>query len=153
SDGGGAGLPWLQLRCGKWAVDLRWGQEYTSSYSAWCALWERWARMQGRWGCRQVWLLRLWQGGGAVLVMAALLLWSLTTGPREAESPQLVMQPDQGVGPLVRYIEGARTSLDGEIYLLTSPDVLSALETAPARGIRVRLLLEHYPFGGGGPRP
>jgi phosphatidylserine/phosphatidylglycerophosphate/cardiolipin synthase-like enzyme len=100
-----------------------------------------------------VWLLRLWQAGALLLVLVALLLWFLLGGQREATPPQLVTQPEQGVAPLVRFIEGAHASLEGEVYLLTSPEALAALESAPARGIDVQLLLEHYPFGGGGPRP
>jgi phosphatidylserine/phosphatidylglycerophosphate/cardiolipin synthase-like enzyme len=109
--------------------------------------------MRDRRGRRQVWLLRLWQAGALLVVLVALLIWFLLGRPSQTTPPQLVTQPDQGVTPLVRFIEGAHASLEGEIYLLTSPDVLAALESAPAHGIHVQLLLEHYPFGGGGPSP
>jgi len=104
-------------------------------------------------GKRQARLLRLWQCLALVLIVAALLLWLRFDDPARGAPTQLVVEPRQGVAPLVHYIEGARGSLDGEIYLLTSPELLQALESAPARGVRVRLLLEHYPFGGGKPSP
>jgi len=88
-----------------------------------------------------------------LLICIALLLWLLIDRPDHAAPPQLVTQPDQGVAAFVHFIDGARATLDGEIYLITSPDVLAALEAAPARGVHVQLLLEHYPFGGSGPRP
>ncbi len=109
--------------------------------------------MRERWGKRQVWLLRLWQAIALLAVLLALLVWFIVGGPRPTTPPQLITQPDQGVAPLVHFIEGAHASLEGEIYILTSPDVLAALESAPARGVQVRLLLEQYPFGGGGPTP
>ncbi|HVA88882.1 MAG TPA: phospholipase D-like domain-containing protein [Chloroflexota bacterium] len=107
--------------------------------------------MRGRRGKRQAWLLRLWQAGAMLLLLVALLIWFVLGGPRQTTPPQLVTEPDQQVAPLVNFINGAHTSLDGEIYILTSPYVLEALESAPARGIRVRLLLERYP--GSGPSP
>jgi phosphatidylserine/phosphatidylglycerophosphate/cardiolipin synthase-like enzyme len=64
-----------------------------------------------------------------------------------------VAQPDACAAPLVRFIAGAHTTLQGEIYLVTAADVLAALDAAPARGVHVHLLLEHYPFGPGKPSP
>ena len=108
--------------------------------------------MGERRGRHQVPLLRMWQTGAVLMVLTALLLWFLIDRPDHMAPPQLVTQPDQGVASFVRFIDGANTSLDGEIYLITSPDILAALESAPARGVHVRLLLEHSPFVGG-PKP
>ena len=104
-------------------------------------------------GKRQARLLRLWQSLALTMIVVAMLILFLISRPARSTPTQLVVEPGQGVAPLVHFIEGARGSLDGEIYLLTSPELLQALESAPARGVRVRLLLEHYPFGGGRPSP
>ena len=40
-------------------------------------------------------------------------------------------------------------SIDLEVYLLSHPQVIAALGSARARGVRTRVLLEPHPFGGG----
>jgi cardiolipin synthase A/B len=51
--------------------------------------------------------------------------------------------PDAGIHPLaVELVDGARTSLDLELFVLTDAGVVHALEHARARGVRVRLLLD-----------
>lgn len=59
------------------------------------------------------------------------------------------VEPAAGVAPVVRLIDGARRSVDVEVYLLTERDVLAALERAQARGVSVRVMLEPHPYGGG----
>jgi len=85
------------------------------------------------------------------LLLAALLL--LTTAPDQervqaaAPVPRLVVEPDDGVAPLLAFIGAARGTLDGEAYLLTDPAVEGALESATARRVRVRINLDPHPFG------
>jgi cardiolipin synthase len=61
---------------------------------------------------------------------------------------QIFVEPNAGEAPVLRAIEGANTSLDIEIYLLTDRYVITALEDAAARGVNVRVLLEAHPYGG-----
>jgi cardiolipin synthase len=51
--------------------------------------------------------------------------------------------PDAGIHPLaLELVDGARTTLDLELFVLTDAEVVRALEQARARGVRVRLLLD-----------
>ncbi len=59
---------------------------------------------------------------------------------------QLVIEPRDGVAPLVSFIASAQ-ALDGEVYLASSKPVLSALEAAAARHVTVRINLDPHPFG------
>src|SRR5665213_3269566 len=60
---------------------------------------------------------------------------------------QLVVDPDDGVAPLVAFITAAHHTLDGEIYELTSKPVEAALEDAASRGVTVRINIEEHPEG------
>lgn len=86
--------------------------------------------------------------------MAALMAtWA--GGPRAPEAgaaavagdARVYAEPGAGAGPLLGAIAGARRTLDGEIYLLTDRRVEGALGDAARRGVRVRLILEHHPYG------
>jgi phosphatidylserine/phosphatidylglycerophosphate/cardiolipin synthase-like enzyme len=61
----------------------------------------------------------------------------------------LIVQPDDGIGPVVSAIDKARTSIDIGIFRLDRGDVAKALRTAAARGVPVRTLIAHTNSGGG----
>jgi cardiolipin synthase len=93
------------------------------------------------------------------LVLAFLLLAACSAslqqrvlpGPPVAANPDaaIFVEPDDGPEPLLTELNGAAKSIDLEMYLLTDRMVLSALEAAERRGVRVRVLLEQHPFGEG----
>jgi phosphatidylserine/phosphatidylglycerophosphate/cardiolipin synthase-like enzyme len=68
------------------------------------------------------------------------------TVPPEAADPAVVVAttlPDTGIHPLaLELVDGARATLDLELFVLTDTAVVHALERAHARGVRVRLLLD-----------
>jgi phosphatidylserine/phosphatidylglycerophosphate/cardiolipin synthase-like enzyme len=66
---------------------------------------------------------------------------------------QLVVEPDDGVGPFVSFINAAQHTIDGEVYLASSKPVLSALEAAASRHVIVRINLEQHPYGTGSAAP
>lgn len=55
----------------------------------------------------------------------------------------LIVEPQDGIAPLLEAISGARTSVDLVIYELQDPAVERALAQAAARGVKVRVLLEN----------
>ena len=63
------------------------------------------------------------------------------------------IEPDDGRGPILEELAAARESISLTVYLLSDEEIVTALEAAAARGIRVRVLLEEHPFGGGGGQP
>lgn len=65
----------------------------------------------------------------------------------------VIVEPDAGPTPLVNAIQGARKSVDLEVYLLTNHAILRALEEDANRGVQVRVMLEPHPFGGGATSP
>ena len=60
------------------------------------------------------------------------------------------VEPDDGREPILEEIQAARCSVDVSVYLLTDKAVIGELIAASARSVRVRVLLEEHPFGGGG---
>lgn len=56
---------------------------------------------------------------------------------------RLLVQPDDGVGPLLEAIEGATASIDLYIFRLDYPSVEKALADAVVRGVVVRTLIAH----------
>jgi cardiolipin synthase A/B len=61
---------------------------------------------------------------------------------------KLIIEPDDGVMPLVRGIKNARKSIDIVIFRFDRPELEKALEAAVARGINVRALIAHTNRGG-----
>jgi phosphatidylserine/phosphatidylglycerophosphate/cardiolipin synthase-like enzyme len=59
---------------------------------------------------------------------------------------RLFVEPDDGTRPVVQFIGEARRTLDVAMYLLSDRDVVQALEAAPRRGVRVRVMLEEHPY-------
>lgn len=60
------------------------------------------------------------------------------------------VEPDDGREPILDEIVAASCSIDVSIYLLTDEAIIDGLISAAARGVRVRVMLEEHPFGGGG---
>jgi phosphatidylserine/phosphatidylglycerophosphate/cardiolipin synthase-like enzyme len=60
------------------------------------------------------------------------------------------IEPGDGRAPILDEIQGARHSIDLEVYLVSDDAILRSLEEAPRRGVAVRVILEEQPFGGGG---
>ncbi len=60
----------------------------------------------------------------------------------------LIVQPDDGIGPILGAINKAKTSIDIGIFRLDRPDVSKALQAAVARGVPVRTLIAHTNRGG-----
>jgi cardiolipin synthase A/B len=65
----------------------------------------------------------------------------------------VIVEPDNGVTPLVNAIDGATKSVWLEIYLLTNKNIISALEDDANHGIDVRVMLEPHPLGSGSVTP
>ncbi|HLH25796.1 MAG TPA: phospholipase D-like domain-containing protein [Chloroflexota bacterium] len=63
--------------------------------------------------------------------------------------PGLLVEPDEGRTAIERAINGAQQSVDLVIYLLSDRQTIAALKAAQARGVRVRVMLEEHPYGGG----
>jgi phosphatidylserine/phosphatidylglycerophosphate/cardiolipin synthase-like enzyme len=61
---------------------------------------------------------------------------------------KLIIQPDDGVKPLVQGIKAASRSVDIVIFRFDRPEVEKALEAAVARGVAVRALIAHTNRGG-----
>lgn len=61
---------------------------------------------------------------------------------------KLIIEPDDGVAPLVRSIRNARKSIDIAIFRFDRPELEKALEAAVARGVPVRALIAHTNSGG-----
>jgi len=59
----------------------------------------------------------------------------------------LIVEPDDRVSPLSRAIRDANTSVRLEMYELTNPTLVRALEYAHASGVDVRVILEPHPYG------
>lgn len=60
----------------------------------------------------------------------------------------LIVQPDDGIDPIVTPINRAKVSIDIGIFRLDRGDIANALKRAVARGVRVRTLIAHTNRGG-----
>lgn len=64
-----------------------------------------------------------------------------------ANNLSLVQQPQDGRKILLDSIESAQKEIDVEVYLLTDKEIISSLEKANQRGVKVNVMLEEHPFG------
>lgn len=62
---------------------------------------------------------------------------------------RLVVEPTEGVRPLLRAIDAAHHTIFLEAYILTQRRVERALQRAAAQGVAVYVLLDSHPFGMG----
>jgi cardiolipin synthase len=72
-----------------------------------------------------------------------------TPNPSPPGTRTLFVEPDDGSGPVLEAIRGARRSLDVVAYLLTDRTVVDALIAANRREVAVRVMLERDPYGSG----
>jgi cardiolipin synthase A/B len=61
---------------------------------------------------------------------------------------KLLVQPDDGIAPLISAIRGAKKSIDILIFRLDHKEVETALKAASAKGLAVRALIAHTNRGG-----
>ena len=61
---------------------------------------------------------------------------------------QVLVQPDDGIGPILRAIQGARRSIDIHIFRLDRKVIEKTLRDAIERGVVVRTLIAHTARGG-----
>jgi len=61
----------------------------------------------------------------------------------------LFIEPAAGRGPILDVINNAKSEILVEVYLLSDKQIIQALGDAKARGIKVNVMLEEHPFGGG----
>ncbi|MFZ2489292.1 MAG: phospholipase D-like domain-containing protein [Anaerolineae bacterium] len=93
--------------------------------------------------------------------LVGLLVLMLLAGCRRQATPapvalpvyhgalEVLAMPDAGRAPLIQAIDGARNSIRLKIYLITDNTVVEALGKAVQRGVKVRVLIEEAPYGGG----
>ena len=62
---------------------------------------------------------------------------------------KLFVEPDDGNGPVVSAIGGAKSTVEMKMYLISEREVVDALKAAQARGVKVRVMLEEHPYGEG----
>ena len=61
---------------------------------------------------------------------------------------QLIIQPDDGLAPLLKAVRNARRNIDIVIFRFDRPELEKALEAAVGRGVVVRALIAHTNRGG-----
>ena len=61
---------------------------------------------------------------------------------------KLIVQPDDGLSPVLAAIKAAKSSIDTTIFRFDRPEIEKALAAAVARGVRVRALVAHTNRGG-----
>lgn len=61
---------------------------------------------------------------------------------------KLIVQPDDGVGPVIKGIDGAKKSIEIAIFRLDHSEIKRALERAVARGVSVQALIASTNRGG-----
>lgn len=64
------------------------------------------------------------------------------------DNVNLFIEPDDGIAPVVDAIESAEKSIDLEVYILSSDEIMKRLIEAKKRGIIVRVILEESPYSG-----
>jgi cardiolipin synthase len=67
---------------------------------------------------------------------------------KERQKVKLIIQPDEGVTPLVQAVRSAKKAVDIVIFRFDRLEVEKALEAAVARGVVVRALIAHTNRGG-----
>jgi phosphatidylserine/phosphatidylglycerophosphate/cardiolipin synthase-like enzyme len=61
---------------------------------------------------------------------------------------KLIIQPDDGLSPVLAAIKAAKSSIDTTIFRFDRPEIEKALAAAVARGVHVRALVAHTNRGG-----
>ncbi|MDQ3855498.1 MAG: phospholipase D-like domain-containing protein, partial [Chloroflexota bacterium] len=73
-----------------------------------------------------------------------------TGGVANVAVDEFWVEPDDGLEPILQQMKSARSTLDVVVYLLTDRQVIEEIVAAHHRGVKVRVILEEDPFGGGG---
>jgi phosphatidylserine/phosphatidylglycerophosphate/cardiolipin synthase-like enzyme len=68
-----------------------------------------------------------------------------------AQGISLFVEPEAGAGPILDAINGAKTHIDLEVYMLSNDEVVNALIAAAKRGVKVRVMLEPNPYNPANP--
>jgi cardiolipin synthase len=97
-----------------------------------------------------------WRVAGATVIVLVVLLWRLdghapssTTAalpsgePIAAAGDTLIVEPDDGMAPIYSLLSSPRRTLDMTMYELVDPTAESLLAQDAARGVRVRIVLDH----------
>jgi cardiolipin synthase len=66
----------------------------------------------------------------------------------EQDEVKLIIQPDDGINPLVKAVRNAKRKIDILIFRFDRPELEKSLEAAVARGVTVRALIAHTNRGG-----
>jgi len=104
----------------------------------------------GYYGKVVVWLLALTVLGGCLPNATPTQTPLPTVTPTATPAlEKLFVEPNDGVDALLQAIESARKRIQITVYLLTYHDIINALESAARRGVKVQVILEGYPYGGG----
>ncbi|MCL6096727.1 MAG: phospholipase D-like domain-containing protein [Patescibacteria group bacterium] len=61
----------------------------------------------------------------------------------------LFVEPSAGRKPILDAINNAKSEILVEVYLLSDKQIIQGLEDAKTRGVKVNVMLEQHPFGGG----
>jgi len=75
-------------------------------------------------------------------LLAGIPLYYLLTPFILSPSATPVFSPEDDGHAIIGLIDGARSSIDVEMYVMTSQEVMDALERARARGVTVHVILE-----------
>lgn len=59
-----------------------------------------------------------------------------------------LVEPDDGIDPLLTRIEAATKEILVEVYIISDPQIMAELIAADQRGVQVRIILEQRTFGG-----
>lgn len=78
---------------------------------------------------------------------AGALIFFLLQPYASAPAIQPVFSPDGGHA-IIEYLDSAEKSIDIEMYVFSSRDVVEALERAKSRGVKVRIILERDVISG-----
>ena len=70
------------------------------------------------------------------------------TSSRSSTHVKLIIQPDDGLTPLLQAVDSAKKTIDIVIFRFDRPELEKALEAAVARGVVVRALIAHTNRGG-----
>jgi phosphatidylserine/phosphatidylglycerophosphate/cardiolipin synthase-like enzyme len=69
-----------------------------------------------------------------------------------ASTPKAIFSPDNGE-EVINFINSAKTSLDIEMYVMTSDEAMEAILAAKDRGVKVRVILEKGVMGSDNEEP
>ncbi len=98
----------------------------------------------------QDWLADSRQPSYAESIATAIATQQSETTDQNAQGLRgLVVLPDDGRDAILDELNAARISIELYVYLLPADEVIDALHDAHERGVRVRVILEQDPFGGG----